>query len=111
MAVHTMFRISRSTIDDWLALRTAQGHVRPKEPVRRGPQPAIPDLAVFKAFAERHSGDTLEHMARAWAQETGRTLSRNTFSRALKKIGWTRKKRVSSMLSAMRHNGKRFCGS
>ncbi len=111
MAVHTTFRISRSTIDDWLALRTAQGHVRPKAPVRRGPQPAIADLEAFKAFAQRHSGCTLEQMAQAWQHETGRTLSRNTFSLALRKIGWTRKKRASPTLSAMRSNGKRFCGS
>jgi transposase len=74
MAAHTMVRISRSTIDDWLALRAAQGHVRPKEFVQRGPQPGIADLAAFKVFALRHSGSTLEHMSRAWAQATGRRL-------------------------------------
>ena len=94
MVAHKVFRISRSTIDDWLTLRAAQGHVQPKKPVQRGPQPAIADLVAFEVFAQHHSGATLEHMAQAWEHETGRTLRRNTFSLALKKIGWTRKKEL-----------------
>lgn len=108
MAAHTTFRISRSTIDDCLALRTAQGHVQPKAPAPRGPQPAIADLVAFTAFAHRHSGCTLHQMAQAWEHETGRRLSRNTFSLALKKIGWTRKKSASPTLNAMKPNGKHF---
>lgn len=104
MAVHRTFRVSRSTIDDWLTLRVQQGQVRPKVPVRRGPLPASADLEAFADFAQRHSRCTLEQMARAWEQETGRRLSRNTFSLALKKIDWTRKKRVSCMPSAIQHN-------
>ena len=111
MAVHRMLRISRSTIDDWLTLRAAQGHVQPKKPVQRGPQPAIADLVAFEVFAQRHSGATLEHMAQAWEHETGRTLSRNTFSLALKKISWTRKKRALLTPSATKRNGKRSNGS
>jgi len=110
MTAHTTFRISRSTIDDWLALRTTQGHVRPKASASRGPQPAIADLAAFTAFAHRHSGCTLAQLAQAWHHETGRTLSRNTFSLALRKIGWTRKKSASPMPSVMRSNGKHFGG-
>ncbi len=47
MAVHTTFRISRSTINDWLALRAAQGHLRPRVPVQRGLHPSIADLDAF----------------------------------------------------------------
>lgn len=91
MAAHKTFRISRSTIDDWLALRTVQGDVHPKASARRGPHPAIADLEAFKTFAHHHSGCTLAQMAHAWEHATGRRLSRNTFSLALRKIGWTRK--------------------
>lgn len=110
MTVHRTFRISRRTIDDWVALRAAHGHVRPTAPVPRGPQPAIADVATFTAFAHRHSDCTLAQMAQAWHHETGRHLSRNTFSLALKKIGWTRKKRASPMPSATRPN-EQHCGN
>jgi hypothetical protein len=35
-------------------------------------------------------------MAHAWQQEQGQQLSINTFSLALKALGWTRKKRAFS---------------
>ncbi len=91
-------QVSRTTIDRWLALRESQGHVQPKK--RRGKTPVICDMAVFEAFATRHRGATLEQMAQAWQQETGVRLSRNTFSVALRRLGWTRKKRVSSTKNA-----------
>lgn len=85
MTAHTTFRISRSMIDDWVALRATQGPVRPKPPAPRGPQAAIADLAAFKPFAQRHRGCTLAQMAQAWEHATGRRLSRTTFSLALRK--------------------------
>ncbi len=108
MVAHTTFRISRSTIDDWVALRVAQGHGRPKAPARRGPQPAIADLDTFTAFVQQHNSCTLAQLAQAWQQETGRGLSRNTFSLALKKIGWTRKKRALPTPSETQPNESRF---
>jgi transposase len=104
MVAHKTFGISRSTIDDWLRQREEVGHVRPLAPVRCGPLGAIADLPGFAAFARRHNSATLEQMSHAWEQETGRKLSRNTFSLALKKIGWTRKKRVVSTASATKTN-------
>lgn len=96
MAAHRTFGVSRSTIDDWLAQREQHGHLRPLTPGRVGPAPAISDLDAFREFAARHSGCTLSQMSAAWQEQTGRRLSRNTFSLALQKIGWTRKKRVCS---------------
>ncbi len=111
MVAHKTFCISRSTIDDWLALRAEQGHIQPKVPVQRGPQPAIADLDMFKTFVQSHSDCTLAQMAQAWHHATGRRLSRNTFSLALKKISWTRKKSASPTPSAMRPNGRNFCSN
>lgn len=62
--------------------------------LRCGPAPAFKGLPAFEAFALRQSGSTLEQMSRAWEEETGRHLSRNTFSLALHKLGWTRKKEL-----------------
>ena len=99
MAAHRAFGISRSTLDDWLRLHEEQGHVRdkPRSDDGRG---ALSDVKVFGEFAALHRGATLEQMARAWQQERGQLLSRNSFSLALKALGWTRKKRASCIESA-----------
>src|SRR5688500_8313576 len=82
MQAHKTFHVSRSTIDDWLRLRTEQGHVR-DAPARHKKGGALGDLKVFGAFASRHQGATLKQMVAAWEQETGQHLSINTFSLAL----------------------------
>jgi len=97
---HRLFGISRSTIDDWLLQREVVGHVRPQSRVREGRVRALGDPVVFEAFARRHPSATLEQMSVSWEQETGRKLARNTFSLALRKLGWTRKKRACSTKSA-----------
>ena len=105
MAAHKTFGISRSTIDDWLRQREDVGHVRPLPPVRCGPVGALADLPALEEFASRHKGATLEQMSQAWHKETGRKLSRNTFSLALGKIEWTHKKRAGSTVSARNTRG------
>lgn len=106
MHAHRTFGVSRSTIDDWLALRAATGGVRPVARRRCGPARALG--ATFESFVRRHQGATLKQMAMAWERETGQKLSINTFSLALKRLGWTRKKRVFSTPSGMRPNGASF---
>jgi len=101
MTAHRTFGVSRSTIDDWLALRAQTGQLHQKTSARRGPQPAIGDLDAFADFAQRHSGASLSQMAQAWHSETGHFLSINTFSLALKRLGWRHKKRVSFIESAI----------
>ena len=100
MAAHKAFGVSRSTLDDWLALRSEQGHVRDK-PVQRTGRGALSDRAIFGEFAARHRGSTLGQMAAAWREEKGQSLGRSTFGLALRSLGWTRKKRVSSIRSGV----------
>lgn len=99
LSIHRTLGVSRSTIDDWLALREQTGAVLPKARVASS-RCAITDWTAFEAFAARRSGFTLGQMSVAWREETGRKLSINTFSLALRRIGWTRKKRVFSTPSA-----------
>jgi transposase len=106
MQAHQTFRVSRSTIDDWLRLRAEQGHVRDKAVLRTKAGGALGDTEVFGAFAARQSGATLKQMAEVWQDETGQELSINTFSLALQRLGWTRKKRVFSTASAMPYDAK-----
>ena len=104
MQAHKTFAVSRSTIDDWLRLRAEQGHVRDKAPRHLKKGGALGDQELFGAFAVRWSGATLKQMVQAWKEETGQTLSINTFSLALRRLGWTRKKRAFSTASATRSN-------
>jgi transposase len=96
MKAHKTYRVARSTIDDWLKLRATTGQVRalPRSAQKR--VAALSDRAAFESFAKRHCHSTLAGMKVAWHTETGQLLSINTFSLALKGIGWTHKKRVGS---------------
>lgn len=109
MTAHRLYRVSRSTIDDWQRLRQQTGSVVPlarrawcKGRVLSGP--------VFAEFAHRHTsshivthrhrGLKLDQMTLLWQQEQGQKWSEMSFSRALRRAGnvapkgWTRKKRV-----------------
>jgi transposase len=99
MQAHRSFQVSRSTIDDWLRLRRETGQVQDKPGLRRGRANAIHDLVVFEAFATRYCHATLAQMAVAWERETGQKLSLMTFSKALRRIQWTRKKSDSFTVS------------
>ncbi len=99
MSAHKTFRVSRSTIDDWLKQREAVGHLEARVYVRRGPLPKIADLGAFEAFALAHQEKTLLGMTQQWQRETGQSVSGQTLSVTMKKIGWTRKKRALSLPS------------
>ena len=98
MRAHRTFRLSRSTMDDWLALRERTGSVQANTTYHRGKAPCVSD-EVFHAFAQAHRGCTLKQMAMAWQEQRGDLKSEKFFSRSLKRIGWTRKKRVFSTAS------------
>lgn len=99
MAAHKTFGVSRSTIDDWIALRARTGSVAANTTYRRGKAPSVSE-EEFRAFVEEHSGCTLEQMSEAWHEQKGQKRSTKYFSRGLARIGWTRKKRVFSIVSA-----------
>jgi len=93
MAVHGAFGVSRSTLDDWIALRQAQGHVRPSRSLGRTGKGFF-DAVRFEEFALHHQEKTLGQMRAAWESECGQCLSERTFSNWVRRLGWTRKKRV-----------------
>ncbi len=111
MTAHKTFGISRTTMDDWFALRAATGSLKANISYRRGKAPTINDLEAFTRFVRRYSGCTLAQMAVAWEQETGQKLTLMPFSIALRRIGWTRKKRVGATVSAARQTDKSFSRS
>jgi transposase len=85
-----IFNISRNTLDNWLKLRAETGTVKPNTNYRRGPKPLIDDLEAFKKFAASHGHLTQTEMAQKWPK----TISRIRIGQALKRIGFTRKKKT-----------------
>jgi len=96
---HQTFKISRSTIDNWLKLREETGSIAANSNYQRGPKPAIEDTEENRAFFEEYQHKTLEQMRKGWFEKVGAWLSDVTMSKTLKRFGYTRKKRVISMKS------------
>ena len=86
--VSKTFHISRNTLDLWLKRRELTGSIAPKHATRKGPAPKIIDLVAFKAFAQEHGHLTAQKMAELWPEP----ISDVTIGKALKRIGFTRKK-------------------
>ncbi len=96
---HQTFKVSRSTIDDWLKLREKTGKIEATINYHRGPAPALNDSLELRSFIEEHKNSTLSQIAEAWFAARGQRLSTVTFSKTLKRLGYTRKKRVISTKS------------
>jgi transposase len=106
MAAHKTFGISRSTIDDWLLLREQTGSVQANTTYQRNKPPALQDKPQIHAFFKRHQHSTQEQMALAWQEETGQRLAVMTFCKALRRLGYTRKKRAISTANAKKNNAR-----
>jgi len=98
--VHQQFKVSRSTIDDWLKRRAETGKVEANTKYHRGRAPALGDSPAVRDFIEEYKSSTLAHLAEAWFAAQGQRLSTVTFSKTLKRLGYTRKKRGISTESA-----------
>jgi len=85
-----IFKISRNTINLWLQRRKETGNYRAKVGYQQGYGTKIPNLEEFREFARKHGSQTQEEMAEAWQGE----ISDRTIGKALRKIGFTRKKNL-----------------
>ena len=97
-----LFNISRNTIDLWLKRKAETGDVQALPNRPPGNNHKIKDWARFRAFALTHGDKTQVEMAQLWQGD----ISAGTISRALKKIGFTRKKRLTATSNGMSRNGK-----
>ena len=88
------FQVSLATLKRLLQQRRAEGHVQPK-PIP-GPSFSIPpeQHAALLAQLQAQPDATLEQHCQGWQQTQQVTVSTSTMSRALRRVGWTRKKRV-----------------
>jgi transposase len=99
-----LFQISRNTIDLWLKRRSETGDYKAKPNRPPGSGHKITDWDKFRAFTKAHGDKTQAEMAELWEEE----ISARTISRALQKIGFTRKKRPMVTGSGTKPNVKRL---
>ncbi len=85
-----LFRISRNTIDLWLKRKAETGDYQPRPNQPPGNDHKITDWHKFREFVKVHGDKTQGEMAKLWDSP----ISQRTISRALKKIGFTRKKNL-----------------
>lgn len=85
-----LFNISRNTIDLWLKRLDETGDFQALPNKPPGNNHKILDWAKFEDFAHANGEKTQEEMAQLWPE----AISSRTISRALKKINFTRKKKL-----------------
>jgi transposase len=88
--------VSQPTIRRYLRLRRETGSVAPKPPPKRPfsiGQSVEQRRALWKQL-EEHDDATLEKHCQLWERKQGDKVSISTMSRAIRRLGWTLKKRV-----------------
>ena len=86
-----IFNLSRNTIDLWLKKRQLTGDYQEKKGYQKGHNRKIKDWKKFREFVIKHGSKTQAEMSEVWHEE----ISPRTISRGLKKIVFTRKKRLT----------------
>ncbi len=89
----SLFENSLSTIKRYVKQRRDEGHVRPKTIPGRPPKKRTQVEAGVLPQLQAHDDATLEQHCDFWEQAHGERVSRWTMSRAIKRLGWTRKKK------------------
>ena len=102
IAVCKMIHISRNTLNLWLQREEETGNCKAITNFQKGNRHKITDWDRFREFANQHGGKTQAQMAKLW----GENVTQQDISRALAKIGWSRKKRLTATKNAMTSSGK-----
>jgi transposase len=88
-----LFGVSRATIKRYLKQRRETGEVTAKSHPGRPPKKFAPLQAGLVAQLQAHDDATLETHCQLWQEQHGVLVSTSTMSRAIRRVGWTRKKR------------------
>jgi transposase len=83
-----LFKITSRTLLNWRRTKECCGRTCARKDFHRGLPPKIQDLEKFRKFVEEGADRTTAKMAEDWGG-----VSPATIQRALKRIGFTRKKR------------------
>ena len=102
--VSQLFNISRNTLDQWLKREEQTGSCKAITSYQQGSRHKITDWNRFREFVQQHGGKTQAQMAKLW----GDNVTQQDISRALKKLGLSRKKRLTATGNAMKVSDKRL---
>jgi transposase len=97
-----MLNISRNTLDLWLKREAQTGDYQAITHFQKGYQHKITDWKRFEEFVQKHGGKTQREMAKLW----GDKVTQQNISDALVKLGLSRKKRLTDMLSGTNSTGR-----
>jgi transposase len=97
-----VFQVSRNTIYLWLAQKANTGDYQAKPNQPKGNGHKITDWEKFREFVRANGDKTQEEMAKLWEMP----ISDRTMSRALKKIGFSRKKKLMATEKEMKRKGE-----
>lgn len=100
--VSRMLHISRNTLDLWLKRKEQTGNCQAITHYQQGNRHKITDWQKFREFAKQHGGKTQGQMASLW----GDNVSQQNISDALRKLGLSRKKKLTDILNATSSNDK-----
>lgn len=103
--VAQQFRVSRRTVDRYVQRAQHTGHLTPGHSSGRPRLLTAGDEAHLHAQLSAQPAATLEEHCRTWAARTGVAMSQATMSRAIARVGWTRKKGQWQPANAMRNSG------
>lgn len=102
-----IFKVGRRTIYEWIELRNKTGSLKAKTGFQKGHSHQIKDLDQFKIFAHANQQFSAPQLAIKWKEVTGTQVSENVILRALKKVGFTSKKKLfntSKQIKSKEHN-------
>jgi transposase len=88
------FQVSLGSIKRWLRMRQTSGTLVPRP--RKGKTASIPaaQLPTLRFQLEQFPDASLAEHAARWNADHTTTLSSWTLGRAIRRLGWSRKKRV-----------------
>jgi transposase len=97
-----MFNISRNTLDLWLKRKEETGDCQAITHYQQGNRHKIRDWQSFREFVQEHGGKTQGEMAKLW----GGGVTQQNISDALRKLGVSRKKRLTAIRNGMNSSAK-----
>ena len=92
-AVRT-FQVSLGSIKRWLRLRQTSGTLAPRPRTGKVARITTAQLPTLRFQLEQFPDASLAEHARRWNADHATTLSSWTLGRAIRRLGWSRKKRV-----------------
>ena len=100
-----MFGVSRASLKRYLKQRRETGNVLPKPIPGRSSKKYAPLAAGLVAQLQAHPDVVLDEHCRLWEEAHGMQVSTSTMSRAIRRLGWTRKKKHWVPLNATMRSG------